>query len=154
MACTSLEKGDAVAKTLGLARGDARLVAIVFPVAEQNKTLSKLRSLGQCNIAQDKENRWILEGIPSWMQIPDLVEGFVQIDPALDYHVLCRQFRIHRPLSTAAGDSAQPTNANYFGSMTPTLMKYLCGEKAVPAQHPAIPLTSNLFVRQNATDEP
>ena len=38
--------------------------------------------------------------------------------------------------------------------MTPTLMKYLCGEKAVPAQHPALPLTNNHFVRPNATDEP
>ena len=40
MACTSLEKGDALAKTLGLARGNDRLVAIVFAVAELNKTRS------------------------------------------------------------------------------------------------------------------
>ena len=134
MACTSLEKGDAVAMTLGLARGDDRHVAIVFAVAEQNKTRSKLGSLGQCNIAQDQENGWILEGIPSWMQIQDLVEGFVQLDQALDYHVLSgcpsRQFRIHCPLGTAAGGSAQLTSANYFGSMTPTLMKNLWRESS------------------------
>ena len=55
MACTSFEKGDTVAKILGLARGDDRLVAIVFAVAEQNKTRSELRLFGQCNKAQDSD---------------------------------------------------------------------------------------------------
>ena len=58
---------DTVAKTLGLGRGDDRLVAIVFAVAEQNKTRSELGLLGRYNIAQDQEDGWILEGIPSWM---------------------------------------------------------------------------------------
>ena len=154
MASASLENSDTVAKTLGLERGDDRLVAIVFAVAEKNKTRSELGLLGRYNIAQDQEDGWILEGIPSWMQIADLVEGFVQLDSALDRHALCRQFRIHRPLGTAEGGRSRLTSANYFGSMTPTLMKYLRGEKAVPAQHPALAITNNLFVRPNASDEP
>ena len=56
-----------MAKTLGLERGDDRLVAIVFAVAEKNKTRSELGLLGRYNIAQDQEDGWILEGIPSWM---------------------------------------------------------------------------------------
>ena len=97
MACTSLEKSDGVTKTLGLARVNDRLVEIVLAVAEQNKTRYELGLLWQCKMTQHQEDWWtlILEGIPLWMQIPDLVGGFVHLDPVLNYHALCRQLRIH-----------------------------------------------------------
>ena len=56
MACTSLEKSDAVTKTLGLARVDDRLVEIVLAVAEQNKTRYELGLLWQCKMTQHQED--------------------------------------------------------------------------------------------------
>ena len=87
----------------------------------------------------DTNSGIVIEGVESWLLVPELAKLLVKIDPGLGaWHLPVQFFTMSKPLETASVNIATFKTARYFGSFD-TSHHQLHKGKVCEAVHSSVP---------------